>query len=82
MTTLSLNYPYTTKDRTKPYLAKLEKGPVKNYKGNRNWTYRSQRFSSEIVFTKGCTADIRARDATEVVIIAEKAAIRWFRRTT
>ena len=31
-----LSYPYTTKDGTKLYLAKLGKGLVKDYKGNRN----------------------------------------------
>jgi hypothetical protein len=36
LTTLSLSHPRTTKDRTKPYLAKLVKGLVKDYKGNRN----------------------------------------------
>jgi hypothetical protein len=62
LTTLSLSHPYTTEDRTEPYLAKLVKDLVKDYKGNRNWTYRSQRFSLEVVLTKGCTADARARD--------------------
>jgi hypothetical protein len=62
LTTLSPSHPRTTKDGTKPYLAKLIKGLVKHYKGNGNWTCRSQRFSSEIVFTKGRTADARARD--------------------
>jgi hypothetical protein len=62
LTTLSLSHPQTTEDGTKLYLAKLVKGLVKDYKGNRDWTYRSQRFSSEIVFTKVCTADARARD--------------------
>jgi len=47
--TLSLSHPHATKDRTKPYLAKLVKGLVRDYKGNRNWTYRSQRFSLEVV---------------------------------
>ena len=36
LTTLSLNYPYTTEDRTKPYLAKLVKDLIKHYKENRN----------------------------------------------
>jgi transcriptional accessory protein Tex/SPT6 len=62
LTTLSLSHPYTTEDRTEPYLAKLVKDLVKDYKGNRNWTHRNQRFSSEIVFPKGCTADARAGD--------------------
>ena len=62
LTTLSLSHPHTTEDGTKPYLAKPVKGLIKDYKGNGNWTYRSQRFSSEIIFTKDCTADARARD--------------------
>ena len=59
---LSLNHPHATKDGTKPYLAKPIKDLVKDYKGNRDWTYRSQCFSSEVVFTKNCIVDIRARD--------------------
>jgi len=51
-----------TEDRTEPYLAKLVKDLIENYKGNRNWTYRSQRFSSEVVLTKDCVVDIRVRD--------------------
>ena len=36
-------------------------------------TCRSQRFSLEIVFTKGCIADVKGkRYAIEVVITAEK----------
>ena len=31
-----LSYPYITKDGTKPCLAKLEKGLIKDYKGSRN----------------------------------------------
>ena len=76
---LSLSYPSTTKDRTKPYLAKLEKGLIKDYKGNRNWIYRSQRFSLEIVFIKGYTADVKGkRYIIEVVIIAEKLLLDGF----
>ena len=62
LTTLSLSHPQTTEDGTKPYLAKLVKDRVKDCKGNRDWTYRSQRFSSEIVFTKDRIMDTRARD--------------------
>ena len=36
LTTLSLNHPYMTEDRTRPYLARLVKDHVKDYKGNRN----------------------------------------------
>ena len=36
LTTLSLSHPYTTKDKAKPYLAKLVKDLIKDYKGNRN----------------------------------------------
>ena len=60
MTTLS--HPQTTEDGTKPYLAKLVKDLIKDYKRNRNWTYRSQRFSSEVVLIKDCITDTRARD--------------------
>jgi len=73
LTTLSPSHPYATKDRTKPYLAKLVKGLIRDYKGNRNWTYRSQRFSLKIVLMKGLY--YRQKDkgyAMEVVIIAEK----------
>ena len=38
---LSPSYPYTTKDKTEPYLAKLVKDLTKDYKENRNWTCRS-----------------------------------------
>ena len=62
LTTLSPNYPRTTEDRAEPCLAKLVKDLVKGYKGNRNWTYRNQRFSSEVVLTKDCVMDTRARD--------------------
>ena len=57
MTTLSLSHPYITKNRTKPYLAKLVKDFTKDYKGN-----RSQYFSLKIIFMKGCTADTKAED--------------------
>jgi hypothetical protein len=61
LTTLSLSHPYTTEDRTEPYLARLVKDLVKDCK-EQELDDRSQRFSSEVVFTKGCTADARARD--------------------
>jgi len=51
-----------TEDRTKPYRDKLVKDYIKDYKGNRNWTYRSQRFSLKVVLIKDCIVDIRARD--------------------
>ena len=62
LTTLSPGYPHATEDGTKPCLAKPVKDFVKDYKGNRNLTYRSQRFSSEVVLTKDRIADARARD--------------------
>ena len=69
---LGLNYPYTTKDGTKPYLAKPVKDLAKDYKGNRNWTYRSQHFL-EIVLTKGLYYGHKGKGyATEVVTIAKK----------
>ena len=61
LTTLCPSYPHATEDRTEPYLAKLVKDLVKDYK-EQELDVRSQRFSSEIVFTKGCTADARAKD--------------------
>jgi hypothetical protein len=68
LTTLSLSYPYATKDRTKPYLAKQVKDRVKDYKGSRHWTYRSQRFSSEVVLYEGLYCGRKGkRYATEVV---------------
>jgi len=73
LTTLSLNHPYAIKDRTKPYWDKLVKDLVRNYKGNRNWIYRSQRFSLEIVLIKGLYYRYKGKGyATEVVTIAEK----------
>jgi len=62
LTIISLNYPYMTEDRTKPYWDKLVKDLVKDYKENRIWMYRSQRFSLEVVLIKDCIVDIRARD--------------------
>ena len=62
LTTLSLSHPRTTKDGIKPCLAKLVKDLVKIYKGNRNWTYRGQNFSLEVVLVKDCIVDIRVRD--------------------
>ena len=59
---LSLSHPYTTEDRAKPCLAKLVKDLIKDYKGNRNWTYRNQRFSSEVILTKDYVMDTKARD--------------------
>ena len=61
-----------TEDGTKLYLAKLVKDLIKGYKGNRNWTYRSQRFSSGRL-NKGLYCGHKGKEyATEVVIIAEK----------
>ena len=45
---------------------------VKDYKGNRNWAYRNQRFSSEVVLTKDCYGHKGKGYATEVVTITEK----------
>ena len=59
---LSLSYPYTTKGGTKLYLAKLVKDLVKDYKGNRDLIYRSQRFSLKVVLTRDYNADTKARD--------------------
>ena len=59
---LSLNYPYTTKDGTKLYPTKPVKGLIEDYKGSRDLTYRSQRFSSEVVLMKGYIIDAKVRD--------------------
>jgi len=53
---------YVTEDRTEPCLAELVKDLIEDCKGNRNWTYRSQRFSLEVVLMKDCIMDIRIRD--------------------
>ena len=50
---LSLNYSYTTEDRTKPYQDKLVKDLIKDYKENRIWIYRSQCFSLRGCLDKG-----------------------------
>lgn len=64
-------HPHAIKDETEPYLAKPVKDHVKDYKGNRNWTYRSRHFS-EIVLTKGLYCRRKGkRYAMEAVIIAE-----------
>ena len=44
-------HPYTTEDRTEPYLAKQVKDHVKNYKRSRHWMYRSKRYATEVVIT-------------------------------
>ena len=59
---MCLSHLYITKDRTKPCLAKLVKDLVEDCKGNRNWTYRSQRFSLEVVLIKDYIMDIKIRD--------------------
>jgi len=61
-----------TEDGTKPYLAKLVKDLAKDYKGNRNWTYRSWHFL-KIVLTKGLYYRHKGKGYTiEVVITAKK----------
>ena len=73
LTTLSLNYPHMTKDRAELCLAKLVKDLVKGYKGNRNQTYRNQRFFLEIFLTKGLYCGHKGkRYATEAVTTAKK----------
>jgi hypothetical protein len=61
MTTLSLSHPYATKDGTKPYLAKLVKGLIKDYKGTEIGRAGAS-VSLEIVLIKDCIVDIRIRD--------------------
>ena len=70
---LSLNYPYITKDGTEPYLAKLVKDFVRDYKGNRYWIYRSQYFSLRDCFSKGLYYGRKSKGyIMEVVIATEK----------
>jgi len=72
LTTINPSHPHATEDRTELYLAKLVKDFVKDYKGNRNWTCRSQHFS-EIVLTKGLYYGHKDKGyAMEVVTTAEK----------
>jgi len=79
LTTLSLNYPHTTKDRTKPYWARLVKDHVKGYKGSRNWTCRSRHFL-EIVLIKGLYYRHKGKGyATEVVTTAKKLLLDGFK---
>jgi len=68
---LSLNYPYITKDGTKLYLAKLVKDLAKDYKGNKNWIYRSRHFL-EVVLMKGLYYRHKGKGYTIEVIITEK----------
>ena len=78
MTTLS--HPYTTEDRTEPYLAKLVKNFIKDYKENRSWIYRSQRFSLDRLYEGLYCGRKGKRYATEVVIAAEKLLLDIRRR--
>ena len=68
---LSLNYPYITEDGTKPYLAKPVKDLAKDYKGNRNWIYRSRHFL-EVVLTKGLYYGHKGKGYAMEVTITEK----------
>src|ERR1700733_5626920 len=73
LTTLSPSHPHATEDRTKPYLTNPVKGFVKDYKGNSNWTYRSQRFSSRGSLNEGLYYGHKSKGyATEVVTTAKK----------
>jgi len=73
LTIISLNHPYTTEDRTKPYWDKLVKDLVKDYKENRIWMYRSQRFSSRGCLDEGLHCGHKGKGhATEAVTITEK----------
>ena len=58
-------------------LAKLVKSLVKDYKGNRNWTYRSQRFSSGRLNEGPYRGRKGKRYTTEVVTI-EKLLLDGF----
>jgi len=73
LTIISLNYPYTTKDRTKLYWDKLVKDLVKNYKENRIWIYRSQRFSLKGRLNEGLYCGHKGKGyAIEAVITTKK----------
>jgi len=62
-----------TKDRTKPYQDKLVKDLVKDYKKNRIWIYRSQRFSSRGCLNKGLHYGYKGKGhATEAVTTTKK----------
>ena len=70
MTTLS--HPYTTKDRTKPYLAKLVKDLIKDYKEQELDVQESALFLRDCLY-KGPYYGRRGKGyTTEVVITAEK----------
>ena len=72
MTTSSLSHPHATEDGTEPCPAKPVKDLVKNYKGNKDWTYRSQRFSSGHLHEGLYYGREGKGYATEVVTTAEK----------
>ena len=81
LTTLNLSHPYATEDRTKPHLVKLVKDFVKDYKGSRNWTCRSQHFLG-IVLTKGLYYGYKGKGyVSEVVTIAKKLLLDGFEDT-
>jgi hypothetical protein len=72
LTTLSLSYPYTTKDGTKPYLAKLEKGLIKDYKEQELDIQELALFLRGYLYKGLYRGRKGKRYAIEVVIIAEK----------
>ena len=67
-----MSHPYATEDRTELYLAKPSERLCQGLQGSRNWTYRSQRFSSEAVSIKDYCGRKGKRYAREAVTIAEK----------
>ena len=72
MTTSSLNHSYATKDGTEPCPAKPVKDLIKDYKGNKDWTYRSQRFSLGHLH-EGLYRGYKGKGyATEIVTITER----------
>ena len=69
---LSPSYPHATEDKTEPYLAKLVKDLAKDYKENRNWTYRSQYFFSKDHLYKGLYYRHKNKGYTTKVVITKK----------
>ena len=67
-----LSHPYTTEDRTEPYLAKLVKDLIKDYKEQELDVQESALFLRDRLY-KGLYCGRKGkRYAMEIVIIAEK----------
>ena len=72
MTTLSLSYSYAAKDGTKPYLAKLVKGPIKDYKEQELDVQEPALFLRDRLYKELYCGYKGKEYTTEVVIIAKK----------